>query len=84
MNQVACERCSDSRLFVLKSEKFYVLQSWVFFSWKYSIVVRGPISADPSLNFNLGFFISLFKSLFEIIFCIPFGASNDYILDKKN
>ena len=46
---------------------YYNLES---FSWKYSIVVRGPINADPRLNFNLGFFISLFKSLFEIIFCI--------------
>ena len=68
----------------LKSEKFYVLQSWVFFSWTYLIVVRGPISANPRLNFNLSFFISLFKSLFEVIFCILPGASNDYILDKKN
>ena len=47
-------------------------------------VVRGPISANPRSNCNLGFFIPLFKSLLGIIFCVLFRASNSHILDKNN
>ena len=47
-------------------------------------VVRGRISANTGLNFNLDFFTPLFESLFGIISSILYRASNHQILIIKN
>ena len=47
-------------------------------------VVRGPIGANPGLNFKLGFSFFFLKAFSPIIFSILFRASNHQIVGKKN
>ena len=47
-------------------------------------VDRGPIPANPGLNFNSSFFFFYSKAFSRIIFSIIFRASNHQVVDRQN
>ena len=65
---------------------FHIYTSPMYANWTNIMgpVVRGPITANPGLNFNPGFFFFYSKTFFQIILSILFRVSYYQIVDEKN